>query len=72
MASVGGSQNKHTYAHENHFFQMSTLQQQQSLKMNLGPGVYVGKYDIPHINTRAPLGTSIFQLQKEREFAEQN
>ena len=40
--------------------------------MNLGPGVYVGKFDIPHQNIRAPLGTSIFQLQKEREFAEQN
>ncbi len=72
MASVGGQQNKHQYAHECHFFQSSSIAQQQSLKMNLGPGVYVGKYDIPHFNIRAPLGTSIFQLQKEREFADQN
>ena len=42
------------------------------MKKNLGPGVYVGKYDIPHTNIKAPFGTSIFQLQKEREFAEQN
>ena len=34
--------------------------------------MYVGKFDIPQINVNAPLGTSIFQLQKEREFAEQN
>ena len=42
------------------------------MKANLGKGVYVGKYDVPAFNFKAPLGTSIFQLQKEREFAEQN
>jgi hypothetical protein len=42
------------------------------LKASLGPGVFVGKYDVPAFNFSAPFGTSIFQLQKEREFAEQN
>ena len=32
----------------------------------------VGKYDVPSINLGAPLGTSIFQLVREREFADQN
>jgi hypothetical protein len=40
------------------------------LRHTLGVNVYVGKYDVPQINVNAPLGTSIFQLQKEREFAE--
>lgn len=42
------------------------------MKASLGPKVFVGKYDIPAFNIVAPYGTSIFQLQKEREFAEQN
>lgn len=42
------------------------------MKANLGTGVFVGKYDIPAFNLKAPMGTSLFQLQKEREFAEQN
>ena len=42
------------------------------MKASLGTKVYVGKYDIPAFNLGAPFGTSIFQLQKEREFAEQN
>lgn len=42
------------------------------MRQSLGANVYVGKFDIPQINVNAPLGTSIFQLQKEREFAEQN
>lgn len=42
------------------------------MKATLGPKVYVGKYDLPAFNLEAPYGTSIFQLQKEREFAEQN
>ena len=60
MASVGGTQNKHAYAHECHFFTANTNQQQQNLKINLGPGVQIGKYDVPCMNVRAPLGTSIF------------
>ena len=35
------------------------------VKMNL-------KYDVPSFNIGAPLGTSVFQLWREREFAEQN
>ena len=42
------------------------------MKSSLGTKVYVGKYDLPAFNINAPFGTSIFQLQKEREFAEQN
>lgn len=42
------------------------------MKATLGNKVYVGKYDLPAFNLEAPYGTSIFQLQKEREFAEQN
>lgn len=42
------------------------------MKASLGSEVYVGKYDIPAYNLKAPFGTSIFQLQREREFAEQN
>lgn len=42
------------------------------MKATLGPSVYVGKYDFPAFNLKAPYGTSIFQLQKEREFADQN
>jgi len=34
--------------------------------------VPVTKYDTPRFNLRAPLGTSIFQMLKEREFADQN
>jgi hypothetical protein len=40
------------------------------MKVHLGPSVFVGKYDVPAFNVLAPLGTSLFQLQKEREFAE--
>jgi hypothetical protein len=40
------------------------------MKANLGSAVFVGKFDIPAFNLNAPLGTSLFQLQKEREFAE--
>jgi len=47
MASSGNSANKNVFAHEAHFFQLNTVQQQSQLKQNLGPGVYVGKYDIP-------------------------
>ena len=32
----------------------------------------MGKYDIQGYNKNAPPGTSVFQLQKEREFAEKN
>jgi hypothetical protein len=30
------------------------------MKAALGPGVFVGKYDIPAFNFSAPFGTSIF------------
>jgi hypothetical protein len=30
------------------------------MKASLGPKVYVGKYDLPAFNIKAPFGTSIF------------
>ena len=72
MSSSGAAPSNKTYAHECHYFQQNTPQQIQQMKASLGPKVYVGKYDFPAFNLGAPFGTSIFQLQKEREFAEQN
>ena len=60
------------FGHEVHFFQENSRSWQTHLKQALGPGVYVGKYDIQGYNKKAPPGTSVFQLQKEREFAEKN
>jgi hypothetical protein len=45
-----------------HYFSANTPQQQQQLRNNLAANIYVGKYDVPQINAKAPLGTSIFQL----------
>lgn len=70
MVSSGAQLSAQTYAQEAHSFQQNTAAQQQQLKQTLGPSVVVGKYDIPSMNLRAPLGTSIFQLLREREFAE--
>lgn len=72
MASQGNATTRSSFAHESHFFTANTAQQQQMLKMSLGPGVHVGKFDVPHFNLSAPMGTSVFQLQKEREFAQKN
>jgi hypothetical protein len=72
MASLGSQDNKATFVHEVHFFSLNTPLQQQQLRHTLRANVHVGKFDVPQINVNAPLGTSIFQFQKEREFAEQN
>ena len=60
------------FNHEVHFFQENSREWQRQLRQNLGPSVYVGRFDIQHFNRDAPPGTSVFQLQKEREFAEKN
>ena len=70
MASQGNAPQQNECAHECHYFAQNTVAQQESLMRNLGPRVHVGGYDTPHFNVEAPLGTSIFQLYKEREFAE--
>ena len=32
----------------------------------------MGKYDYPHFNPKAPLGTSLFPIAYERKYAEEN
>lgn len=40
------------------------------MKATLGDSVKLTKYDMPiRPNMQAPLGTAVFQLQREREFA---
>ena len=34
--------------------------------------LYIGKYDYPHFNKDAPLGTSLFPLANERHYACEN
>lgn len=34
--------------------------------------IFIGKYDYPHFNKNAPLGTSLFPLAAEREYAHKN
>lgn len=54
------------------FFSENSKADQLRLRAALGPSVYVGTFDIQAFNYEAPLGTSIFQLAKEREYASRN
>lgn len=72
MKPTNGQSDQKQFAFESHHFQANTSQQRVQMQASLGNSVIVGKYDIPSFNLKAPLGTSIFQLQKEREFANQN
>lgn len=70
MVSSGQQPNPKAYAQEVHFF--STNSPQQQLQLKTGLGVVPGKYDVPLMSLKAPLGTSVFQLLREQEFANQN
>jgi hypothetical protein len=55
-----------TYAQEYHYFLINTPPVQQSLKSFFQNSLFIGKYDYPHFNKNAPMGTSLFPLANER------
>eukprot|EP00347_Sterkiella_histriomuscorum_P012677 403367650 len=60
------------FAQEFHFFSQNCPNQMQVLKGFFGTRINVGKYDYPHFNPEAPLGTSLFPLLNERHYAMEN
>ena len=72
MASSGAQPSSKTFAHEVHYFSQNPPALQSSLKATIGHLFPISKYDVPHYNPTAPLGTSVFQLNREADFAISN
>lgn len=65
--------NPRAYAQESHYFLINPTQQQSELKNYFkAKDVKIGKFDYPHFNPKAPLGTSLFPIAYERKYAEEN
>ncbi|CDW71874.1 UNKNOWN [Stylonychia lemnae] len=70
--SGGMNQKSSQHAQEYHYFMSNQPTQMVTLRTFFANQIYIGKYDYPHFNPNAPLGTSLFPLVNERQYAQEN